>query len=480
MSRIDPSITEGPGPLSDRLECCVLLVGHGSHLSPASARPVHELARRLRARGSFGEVRVAFWKEEPQLHQAFHLVERSEVFVVPVFTSTGYFTDRVVPRELALDRTLVARPDLRIRECPAVGTHPRMSQVVMERAREAASLSAEEEAGATLVVAGHGTNRHPDSGRTTRAIVEALRREGSYGSVIPAFLDQEPRLAEVLDGERVRNVIVVPFFIAEGWHAGTTIPDDLALTGGRTRRGETTIWYGKPVGPHPAMVEVVLQLVEQEARREARPETPGAGRDSSSSPPVSARAREAFGEWLRSAGPQGRSFLETLVRPGEEGCFEIRHHLDRERSRSELRRVETPDGAVGLGATTETGDHRPVRTAPGLRRGWRFSGLDEAEVWEVYAHLYPVAPVHWYLGRTGGLSPRSFEEVARRQTGIYAGLEGMSDSELERLTQTVCAADRCLRTPVWRPSFGVPARPSQGVPCPEPCSLFISEAREHT
>ena len=49
------------------------------------------------------KVRTAFWKEEPQLHYAFDLVESPEVFAVPVFMADGYFTDRVVPRELGLE-----------------------------------------------------------------------------------------------------------------------------------------------------------------------------------------------------------------------------------------------------------------------------------------------------------------------------------------------------------------------------------------
>ena len=87
----------------------VLLVGHGSQLSPDSSEPLHRLKGELREAGSFPEVRVAFWKEEPALAHAFDLVERREVFVVPVFMSEGYFTRHVVPRELGLAASTTCR-----------------------------------------------------------------------------------------------------------------------------------------------------------------------------------------------------------------------------------------------------------------------------------------------------------------------------------------------------------------------------------
>ena len=79
----------------------VILVAHGSARSGASAEPVLALARSLRGRG-FPEVRTAFWKEEPFLHQALETTRSAEVVVLPVFLAEGYFSRSVVPRELGL------------------------------------------------------------------------------------------------------------------------------------------------------------------------------------------------------------------------------------------------------------------------------------------------------------------------------------------------------------------------------------------
>ncbi len=472
MSSTDPVAPKGMDDLRAGRDSCVLLVGHGSHLSPDSARPVHGLARRLHDAGAFREVRVAFWKEEPALHHAFHLVESSRVHVVPVFTSTGYFTERVVPRELGLDRTLVDRPGLRVHRCAALGTHPRMAEVVLERALEATPLSPEPLSEATLVVAGHGTRRHPDSGRTTERIANELSGQGRFRRVVPAFLDQDPRLTEVLEEEDAVDVVVVPFFIAEGWHAGTTIPDDLALRGGRSVRNGTSIWYAKPVGTHSAMVDVILDLV---TGWETGEEAPFA----STEPPPPAVAREAFLDWIGKGGSRGRRFLETWIHGAGEGRFEVRHHLDRSADPAGLRELETFWEGLEIAATTAQGKHRPLRTAPGLRRGWCFSGRSGREVWELFAHLYPAAPVHWHLERGGRLRPRTFRQVALRQSGIYAGLEETSDPNLIELAGVRCGPEGCLRHPTWAPASTDPGiGRSHGVPCPEPCSLFITGVRK--
>jgi sirohydrochlorin cobaltochelatase len=67
----------------------LLLVGHGSHLSPHSSAPIHAHARALREQGTFDEVRVGFWKEEPSISRAVDGFDSADVTVVPVFNYAG-------------------------------------------------------------------------------------------------------------------------------------------------------------------------------------------------------------------------------------------------------------------------------------------------------------------------------------------------------------------------------------------------------
>jgi sirohydrochlorin cobaltochelatase len=61
----------------------------------------------------------------------------------------------------------------------------------------------------------------------------------------------------VVDGVEAENVILIPVFIAEGWHTRETIPEDLGLTGEVTVREGKTIFYGAPVGTHPSMANLI-------------------------------------------------------------------------------------------------------------------------------------------------------------------------------------------------------------------------------
>src|SRR4051812_18238511 len=118
-------------PPSAPADAAVLLVGHGSTRGGAPAEPLLALADALRDRG-VGEVRTAFWKEEPFLHQALDAVRGAPVVVLPVFLAEGYFSRTVVPRELGLayGRNRVdGRP---VRLLPPLGTAPELADLVVE------------------------------------------------------------------------------------------------------------------------------------------------------------------------------------------------------------------------------------------------------------------------------------------------------------------------------------------------------------
>jgi sirohydrochlorin cobaltochelatase len=86
---------------------------------------------------------------------------------------------------------------------------------------------------------------------------ERIRERGIYDLVEVGFLDQDPEIGGVVDRIEAPNVILIPLFIAEGWHTRETIPEDLGLTGEVTLRDDKTIFYGAPVGTHPSMANLI-------------------------------------------------------------------------------------------------------------------------------------------------------------------------------------------------------------------------------
>jgi sirohydrochlorin cobaltochelatase len=234
----------------------LVIVGHGSHLNEDSSLPVYEHAARIRETGEFDEVVECFWKEEPSMRHVLDTVESEDVCVVPAFISEGYFTQQVIPRELGLEGRLTTKGGKTIRYAGPLGTFEGMPDVILERTGDL--MRGKEVSGRTaLVLLGHGTDLNKNSGGVIYLNAERIRERGVYDLVEVGFLDQEPEIDLVVEGIDAPNVILIPLFIAEGWHTRETIPQDLDLVGEVTPRDDKTIFYGAPVGTHPSMANLI-------------------------------------------------------------------------------------------------------------------------------------------------------------------------------------------------------------------------------
>ncbi|MDL5361145.1 CbiX/SirB N-terminal domain-containing protein [Halalkalicoccus sp. NIPERK01] len=261
----------------------LVIVGHGSHLNPGSSAPTFSHADTIRETGVFDEVREAFWKEEPSFREVLRTLESDEVYVVPLFISEGYFTERVIPRELRLegwDASAWDSPDgvsathatLRasdvekaVHYCGPVGTHDAMSDVIVRRA-ETVTGDPEVGEGFGLAVVGHGTERNANSAKAIEYHAERLREAGRFDEVRALFMDEEPEVDDVTEHFESTNIVVVPLFIADGFHTREDIPEDMGLTDDYREGYEVPtevdghrIWYSGAVGTEALMADVVLE-----------------------------------------------------------------------------------------------------------------------------------------------------------------------------------------------------------------------------
>ena len=245
----------------------LVIVGHGSHLNEDSSLPVYEHAQHIRESGEFDEVVECFWKEEPSMRHVLDTVESDEVYVVPAFISEGYFTQQVIPRELGLEGPVTRKGFRTVRYAGPLGTFEGMPEVILERTQDL--MRGKEVSGRTaLVLLGHGTDLNKSSGGVIYLNAGRIRERGIYDLVEVGFLDQEPEIGEVVANVEAENVILIPVFIAEGWHTRETIPEDLGLTGEVAVREDKTIFYGAPVGTHPSMANLIVARA-RETEREA-------------------------------------------------------------------------------------------------------------------------------------------------------------------------------------------------------------------
>ena len=260
----------------------LVIVAHGSHLNPDSATPTHTHADTIRATGAFDEVRTGFWKEQPSLREVLRTTHGDDIYIVPLFISEGYFTERVIPRELRLEgwepelwnsdgisadtATLVASDiDTEVHYCGPVGTHEAMTDVLVRRA-ESVTGDPEVGNGFGFAVVGHGTERNENSAKAIEYHTERLRETGRFDEVKALFMDEEPEVDDVTDHFDSEDIIVVPLFIADGFHTQEDIPEDMGLTddyrNGYDVPSEVDghrIWYGGAVGTEELTADVVLE-----------------------------------------------------------------------------------------------------------------------------------------------------------------------------------------------------------------------------
>ncbi|MEO5755188.1 MAG: CbiX/SirB N-terminal domain-containing protein [Chthoniobacterales bacterium] len=260
---------------TQRPDSALLIVGHGSTVNPDSSAPSLIQAAAIRKQNIFREVACCFWKEEPSLRDAlffFDDPEIREVSVVPNFISEGYFTQTVIPRELELEGRLTTRPNGQIwKYCEPVGNHPGVTELLLQRAREIAPGVAEEES--TLLIVGHGTALNDNSAIAAKREVEKIALLGRYASVQNAYMEEAPLISDWARLTTTPNVVVVPFFIADGLHSYQDIPVLLGIEPEPTaaasqhaifrrnphRLHERNLFYASAIGTEPRFAEIILE-----------------------------------------------------------------------------------------------------------------------------------------------------------------------------------------------------------------------------
>ena len=241
-----------------------MLAAHGSRRGPAANALVRRLAHMVRERRLFEEVSVAFHQGEPGFEGVLDELAAEAVTVVPVMTSAGHYADVVLPQALARNRRHSA---VRLRITPPVGSHPGIAPLVARRVSELLREHGLDRAGTAVLLAGHGTRRHAASRETTFRLAETLQRRGVAARVVAGFLDDAPSLPAALAEAGTAAVLVLPFLVGGGSHAGEDVPRALGLEPGRpplTRRMDgRTVVVDQAIGTLPGIVDLIVDLARR-------------------------------------------------------------------------------------------------------------------------------------------------------------------------------------------------------------------------
>ncbi len=156
----------------------------------------------------------------------------------------------------------------------------------------------------------------------------------------------------------------------------------------------------------------------------------------------------------------------------------MRHVDDVERLDLEI--LEDPRSAREVSKLDENGEYRPLKSSPNLRRGWELRLADDRDLLTAMNYLYPAAVVHWHLHREGELEVTDYRQNAARQSGIYKRVQRLSDAGVQNAASACCGDAVCLKKTLWNVDEKTPLEMERGggeIPCPEPCSVFVSFAR---
>ena len=212
------------------------------------------------------------------MREVLRMIGSAKIYIVPVFISEGYFTQTVIPRELELQDRLTRRDGREIYYCDPVGSHPRMTEVLLHRARQVAPDVPPELT--SLFIVGHGTDLNDNSARAAKEQAARIRAIGDYAQVVSSYMEEPPLISDWHEISQQPNVVIVPFFIADGLHSFQDIPvligigpesGSAASQGGVFRRNPyllhgKRLFYASAIGTEPMMAEVILDQVLAAAR----------------------------------------------------------------------------------------------------------------------------------------------------------------------------------------------------------------------
>jgi len=192
-------------------------------------------------------------------------------------------------------------------------------------------------------------------------------------------------------------------------------------------------------------------------------------------------AQGSIAEFLSAAIVSGFFQIGQVVIEKNPPGFSLHHEADT--GREDLEIFHSPEDALGIARCDDSGDYRPLKTAPNLRRGWELRLDSLAALRLALDGIYPAALGNWRAVLRGEKIAPPLRETLNRQTGMYRITGLLTHHEASRIIGSLCRPG-CLRQILWPIESAdpapAPAAPEGRIPlfCTNPCSHFLGKARE--
>jgi hypothetical protein len=151
---------------------------------------------------------------------------------------------------------------------------------------------------------------------------------------------------------------------------------------------------------------------------------------------------------LESALTDRFHFGQILVRKIN-GAFVLLHRDDE--FREELRVFRSPEDVLEITRYDDSGNYRPLKTAPNLAHGWRLELARLEGLQRALDYFYPGRLTVFLAWKTGQLHTTPLRETLDRQSGMYRVAAKISDDQIDNVVGDFCRSDGgCLRTILWK------------------------------
>jgi len=155
LARARKVVEQFPFPRAPKPEDLTLFIaGHGTQRSEDSRKPIERQVELLRGTGLYAGVHAIFLEESPRIADCYQFAQTKNIVIVPFFISGGLHTQEDIPvllgepKHIVEERLQPGQPTWRnptekngklVWYSAAIGSEPRIAEVILERVREAAS-----------------------------------------------------------------------------------------------------------------------------------------------------------------------------------------------------------------------------------------------------------------------------------------------------------------------------------------------------
>jgi sirohydrochlorin ferrochelatase len=230
----------------------LIAVAHGSR-DPRSARVVAAAVSALRVRRPDLDVRLCFLDlNAPSVDRVIDGVAaegHASAVVVPLLLGSAFHARVDLPA--LLDAARLRHPHLHVRQADVLGHDARLVDAVRDRIVEAGAPVGESGLGVVLAAVG---SSDPAANDRTRGLAESVVAGTGWSRGITCFATAaEPTVRHAISTLRragAERIVIAPWFLAPG-----------LLTDRLSRAAESCgpgITYAATIGPHPRLVDVIL------------------------------------------------------------------------------------------------------------------------------------------------------------------------------------------------------------------------------